>query len=136
MAYYIQILRPIMEHAPGSQRTDRESRTLCMALDIILQGDPLRSIMILLGRLKALKSLLVPGSQGWQEAQLHERVAARGAGLLTASEMENTARDMMDQRRIEDFRGRGLPPKARGGVPAAGERTGGDRRGAGRGAHL
>ena len=92
--------------------------------------------MILLGRLKALKSLLLPGSLGWQEAQLHELVATRGAGLLTASDRENTARDMMDQRRIEDFRGRGLPPKARSGAPAAGERIGGDCRGAGRGAHL
>ena len=131
-AYYLQMLRPVMDQTADSHRNDREAHTLCLALDGVIRGEPLRAIMILLGRLKALKSLLVPGTLGWQEAQLHELVASRGSGLLTATDRENATRDLLDQRRMEDFRGRGGPPGNRGAAPPA-PRPGGDRGGGGRG---
>ena len=109
VAYYTQILRPIMAALPTA-RNDREARTLCEIMDAGLQGDVMRMLMLSLGRLKALQSSMERDGGGWQVAQNFEMIPPPNASLLSERDRQNVARDYRDQMTsLQMVRGR-LPP--------------------------
>ena len=95
--YYTLILQPIIEASQqGGARNERECRTICEAMDALLRGDPLGSLMILLARLKAIETAVSPEGGGWNVAQHHELIPPKGSGLVSARDRENAARDQRD----------------------------------------
>ncbi len=59
LAWFSLTLLPAMKAKPGMLRNEREARTLVEALDGLVKGEQLPVIMLLLGRLKALSSVVL-----------------------------------------------------------------------------
>ena len=111
MAWFQIILYPAMQRMDGQQRNERESRTLVEAIDGLLRGDVLPVIVLLLGRLKAIASVVLQEGS-WALAQNHEVVRSNQTGLLTERDLRNAQRDLRDQQRLAAG-GRGAPYPSR-----------------------
>ena len=125
MPYFTQILRSTLEASGGGPRAEREALTLCSSLDLLLMGKTLRAIMVLLGRLKAIRQSAKPGGGGWAVAQYHEVVPFRDAGLLTARDQLHVSRDFRDAERLRRDLIPQSGPDRRGGGRAGGRGSGG-----------
>ena len=116
VSYYTLVLQPILDASGGNARNERETRTICEALDCLLRGEPLDAIMVLLGRLRAIETAVTPEGGGWNIAQHHELIPPRGAGLVTARDRENAARDQRDVLRTRgQVASASAPPRVGGG---------------------
>ena len=100
-----------MKAKPGMLRNEREARTLVEALDGLVKGEQLPVIMLLLGRLKALSSVVLAEGT-WALAQQHELTRTNATGILTDRDQRHAQRDLRDQQRLEE-RARGAPPAGR-----------------------
>ena len=118
VAYFMLVLGPVLRTASGSARNEREARTLCEALDLLIEGKVLPAIMILLSRLKAIEEASNPESGGWAIAQHHELVG-QNTGLVSARDREHAARDQRDVLRTRGQIQRAAPGSDRAAQPAA-----------------
>ena len=73
---------------------------VCLTLDLLLLGESLHALMVLLGRLKAIRQSAKPGRGGWAVAQYHRVVPFRGAGLLPARDQLQVSRGFRDADRL------------------------------------
>ena len=113
------------------QRNEREARTLCEILDWAIKGEILKLIMVGLGRLKAIETVVEPGTGGWNVARHHEMIPRPQAGLLTSRDRENVAGDVRDEARVQGQLRGGQPLRSPPGPrPPAPRRR--DQDGAGR----
>ena len=102
-ALYVPFMVSILERRlsltwQGPQK-ERECRTLCEMLDCLLRGDTLGSMMIGLGRLKAIEHALSPDHGGWNVASHMELAPAAESGLVTSQDRAAAARDQRDHQR-------------------------------------
>ncbi len=111
LAWFSLTLLPAMKAKPGMLRNEREARTLVEALDGLVKGEQLPVIMLLLGRLKALSSVVLAEGT-WALAQQHELTRTNATGILTDRDQRHAQRDLRDQQRLEE-RARGAPPAGR-----------------------
>ena len=100
----------ILQQAQGSSvRPEREARTLVEIADALLSGATMQSLMLVLGRLKALTE--AHGRDGsWATAQHYEVTETEGSGILSQRDRTNALRDQRDAQRVA--RGGALPPRA------------------------
>ncbi len=107
LAWFSLTLLPAMKAKSGMARNEREARTLVEALDALVKGEQLSVIMLLLGRLKALSSVvLAEGSRAL--AQQHELTKTNVTGILTDRDQRHAQRDLRDQQRLAE-RAQGAP---------------------------
>ena len=111
LAWFSLTLLPAMKAKPGMLRNESESRTLVEALDGLVKGEQLPVFMPLLGRLKALSSVVLAEGT-WALAQQHELTRTNATGILTDRDQRHAQRDLRDQQRLEE-RARGAPPAGR-----------------------
>ena len=131
VAYFKLILEGQLQGSQ-MQRNEREARTLCEILDWAIKGETLKLIMVGLGRLKAIETVVEPGTGGWNVARHHEMIPRPQAGLLTSRDRENVARDVRDEARVQgQLRGgqplRATPPGPRPPAPGRRDQDGGVR---------
>ncbi len=80
-------------------------------LDLLRAGQTLPAIMVLLGRLKAISSVVLTEG-GWAQAQHHEVTRSNRTGILTGRDQRNAQRDHREvQRLAAGGRGGPLPPR-------------------------
>ena len=110
LAWFSLILRPALQ-AGNNRHNEREARTIVEVSDLLLRGDVLGALVVLIGRLRALTSVIIPEGQtgGWAVAQHYEVLASSASGLLTQRDRANALRDQRDHQRAQ-----ALPPR-RGG---------------------
>ena len=80
-------------------RSERETRTLCEVLDLLLAGKTMQAIMVTLGRLKAVESSLDADGGGWQVARQMELTARPDQGLVSSRDRALAQRDSRDEQR-------------------------------------
>ncbi len=98
----------ILQQAQGSSvRSEREARTLVEIADALLSGATMQSLMLVLGRLKALTE--ARASSTWAAAQHYEVTETEGSGILSQRDRANALRDQRDAQRVA--RGGALPPR-------------------------
>ena len=106
VAYHAQILQgKLTASSQGSSRNERESRTLCELLDLLLQGRTLNGIMVALARLKAIEASVDRDSGGWAFAAQHELINRPGQGLVSQRDRTLAIRDQRDEQRSRAHRG-------------------------------
>ena len=105
--YHAQILSAKLSagSSQGSNRNERESRTLCEILDTLLQGRTLNGIMVALARLKAIEASVEPATGGWAFASQHELIGRPGQGLVSQRDRTLAIRDQRDEQRSRVQRG-------------------------------
>ena len=114
MAYFTQILKPGYEMSGSSPRDEREAQTICQTLDALLNGNLMRPLMILIGRLKALQEARSFHGGGWAIAQHFEVIPQRGSGLVTGKDRQHAMRDHRKNVRFH------APPPGRAASPGRG----------------
>ena len=97
--YMVSILERRLSLTRQGPQKERECRTLCEMLDCLLRGDTLGSMMIGLGRLKAVEHALSPDHGGWNVASHMELAPAAESGLVTSQDRAAAARDQRDFQR-------------------------------------
>ncbi len=107
-------LAPRLRGQVGVAGREREAWTIVEACDQILNGDPLGTLMTLLGRLRALTSVTTEeGGGGWALASQYEVLATSTDGLLTQRDRARAQRDLSDTRRAQgQQRGAALPVRS------------------------
>ena len=103
LAWFTMVLMPALQALPGaSKHTERETRTIVEAADALLRGDVLGALMMLLGRLRAITSVVMPDgtSGGWAVAQHYEVLQSTTSSLLTRRDRANAVRDQRDALRV------------------------------------
>ena len=114
VAWFTLNLLPRLRAQTGAAGREREARTIVEACDQILNGDPLGTLMTLLGRLRALTSVTTEeGGGGWALASQYEVLATSTDGLLTQRDRARAQRDLSDTRRAQGRqRGSALPARS------------------------
>ena len=114
VAWFTLNLLPRLRAQTGAAGREREARTIVEACDQILNGDPLGTLMTLLGRLRALTSVTTEeGGGGWALASQYEVLATSTDGLLTQRDRARAQRDLSDTRRAQGRqRGAALPARS------------------------
>ena len=88
-------------------------RPLATLADQLVQGETLRGLMTVLGRLKAITHVATDEEATWRSAELHELVSADSTGLLTRRDRANAVATQREQLRLRPVgRGGALPPNA------------------------
>jgi hypothetical protein len=112
VSYHSLVLSARLAGSDRSSRNEREARTLCEILDVLLSGGTLAAIMIALQRLKAIEASIDPQGGGWSHAAQHELTARPGQGLVSQKDRTLANRDVRDEQRSRAPRG--LPPIGKG----------------------
>jgi hypothetical protein len=112
VSYHSLVLSARLAGSDRSSRNEREARTLCEILDVLLSGGILAAIMIALQRLKAIEASIDPQGGGWSHAAQHELTARPGQGLVSQKDRTLANRDVRDEQRSRAPRG--LPPIGKG----------------------
>ena len=96
--WFSLILMSALRNQQGGKHNEREARTIVEVCDALLEGDTVLAFMLLLGRLRAITSVVIPeGSQGgWAVAQQYEILRTSNSGLLSARDRDNAQRDHRD----------------------------------------
>ena len=117
VAHYRNVVRPMLGSAGNAGTRDaREVESLSEAMDAVIDGEPLRALMILLGRRKAVFAART-SEGGWGVARYHE-VLPDGATVLTARDRENASKDARMQQSLDAHLGtRGRSCERNGGGP-------------------
>jgi len=110
LAWFQLILGPALRSG-NNRHNEREARTIVEVCDTLLRGDTLGALVILIGRLRALTSIIIPegAAGGWSVAQHFEVLQTSSSGLLT---QRDRAKGLRDQR--DSLRAQALPPRGRG----------------------
>ena len=126
-AHFRNILQPALDgHGASERRNSRELETLSEALDLLLDGEALKCIMVLLGRRKAVIHASVGGGT-WTSAPYLEMLPPPGSAL-SARDRGNASRDLKDAMKLAKDEGKhALPPRA-ASRPGGGSRAGGSER--------
>ncbi len=104
----MKMAKILQQGSGNSLRAEREARTLVEIADALLSGATLQSLMLVLGRLKALTE--AHGRDGsWATAQHYEVTETEGSGILSQRDRTNALRDQRDAQRVA--RGGALPPR-------------------------
>ena len=79
--------------------------------DTLLRADTLGALVILIGRLRALTSIIIPegAAGGWSVAQHFAVLQTSSSGFLSQRDCANALRDQRDSLRAQV-----LPPRGRG----------------------
>ena len=115
-AHYEILVKRHTDNDPGSRRTARELMTLSRAMDQILRGEALEALMTLLGRHKALRSVLDTSGGGWNVARHHEVLPPEEA-LVGHRDRLRAARDQRDLVKTENMLATGAAAQGRSGRP-------------------
>ena len=111
--WFTLILEPKLRATPQSGRNVREAKTLATLADQLVQGETMRGLMTVLGRLKAITHVATDEEATWRSTELHELVSADSTGLLTRRDRANAAATQREQLRLQTAgRGGALPPTA------------------------
>ena len=117
VAWFSLILLPALKaKTTGGLHNEREARTIVEICDALLTGDTLGAFMILLGRLRAITSVVMPegGAGSWALAQHFEVLQTNQTGLLTQRDRQNAQLDLRDTQRAMGSRGGGGQPRRQG----------------------
>ena len=115
VAWFTLNLLPRLRAQSGAAGREREARTIVEACDQILNGDPLGTLMTLLGRLRALTSVTTQEGSGdrWALASQYEVLATSTDGLLSQRDRARAQRDLSDTLRAQgQQRGSALPARS------------------------
>ena len=106
--YSLVLLPALRAGGNASKHSEREGCTLVESCDLLLKGETLTALVAMIGRLKALTSVVIPEGQtgGWNTAQHFEVVSSSQTGLLTQRDRTNALRDQRDA-----LRAQGLAPR-------------------------
>ena len=129
VAHFRNVLQPALEGGgPSERRNRRELETLSEAMDLILDGEPLKCLMVLLGRRKAVVHASVGGGS-WQSAPFLEVLPPPGAAL-NARDRGNASKDLRDSLKLSQAEsGHALPARSVPRGRSQSQRAGDDRRG-------
>ncbi len=106
--FELKMAKILQQGGGNSLRSEREARTLVEIADALLSGATLQSLMLVLGRLKALTE--AHGRDGsWATAQHYEVTETEGLGILSQRDRTNALRGQRDAQRVA--RGGALPPR-------------------------
>ncbi len=109
IAWFTLILLPALrQQANNNKHNEREARTIVEVCDTLLKGDVINALMILIGRLRAVTSVVTSdgANTGWAVAQHFEVLQTTANGLLTQRDRANALRDQRDV-----LRSQGLAPR-------------------------
>ena len=114
VAWFTLNFLPRLRAQSSAAGREREARTIVEACDQILNGDPLGTLMTLLGRLRALTSVTAQeGAGGWALASQYEVLATSTDGLLSQRDRARAQRDLSDTLRAQgQQRGGALPARS------------------------
>ena len=127
--HFKHVLRPSLDSGgPGKRPNARELETLSEAMGCLLDGEPLRAFMVLLGRRKAVVHASVGGGS-WSSAPYWEVLPPAGSAL-SARDRGNAAKDLRDALKLSQAEsGRALPGRNTGRGQSAPRRASEERRG-------
>ena len=112
LTWYQLVLSPALAGQGNQQRNAQEARTLVEALDQLLAGQTLSTIMVLLGPLEAISTVVLADGT-WAQAQHHEVTRTDQTGILTSRDHRHAQQDLRDAQRLASG-GRGGPLAPRG----------------------
>ena len=98
--YYELILKDKMLNSPGGIRNEREALTLCKLMDAVIDGWPLRALMIGIHRLYAIEDASRADGHGWSAASRFELIPSRNAGIVPERMREEASRELRTERRM------------------------------------
>ena len=130
VAHFRNVLQPALDGGgPSERRNRRELETLSEAMDLILDGEPLRCLMVLLGRRKAVVHASVGGGS-WQSAPFLEVLPPPGSAL-NARDRGNASKDLRDALKLSQAESGHALPAAQGAPRgrSQSQRAGDNRRG-------
>ena len=102
-SWYDVKLAPALRAQGGTQRSQREARTLSEIMDILLGGDVLQGLMVGLGRLNAVTDVATSEGVSWAVASHHELASTDSIGLVTARSRANQAADQRELLRTQGY---------------------------------
>ena len=110
LSWFQLILGPALR-AGNNRHNEREARTIVEVCDTLLRKDTSGALVILIGRLRALTSIIIPeGAAGGRSVAQHfEELQMSSSGLLTQRDRANALRDQRDF-----LRAQALHPRGRG----------------------
>ncbi len=98
--HFKNVLKPLLEGEGGQgTRDSREVETVSETMDALLDGEPMKALMVLLGRRKAILASRSSEGGGWSVARYHEYLPMPGA-FLTARDRENATKDFKHDLRL------------------------------------
>ena len=113
LTWYQLVLSPALAGQANLQRNSQEARTPVEALDHLLAGQTLPTVMVLLGRLNKAISAVVLADGSWAQAQHHEVTRSDQTGILTSRDQRHAQQDLRDAQRLAAG-GRDAPLPTRG----------------------